>query len=142
MTTPGHNFKTDEYFKQINDIEDQIKELKRQKSALEADVMENFKEQFDNLLRQKDEPFGKVSLCHGEFVLEYTRPKKVEWDQDKVADLYKKISEHEDPSLYIKTKYDISETAYKNWPEAIKNTFLKARTVKNGPQKVTIKLAD
>lgn len=143
MTKLGHNFKIDEYFKQINELEDQIKELKRQKAALEADVLENYSDEFDNLLRQKPEPFGKVSMTHGEFILEYTRPKKVEWDQEKVAAMAAKIKEHgDDPGLYIQTKYAISETSYKNWPQAIKDAFIPARTVKNGTQKVAIKLAD
>ena len=39
---------------------------------------------------------------------------------------------------YIKIKYDVSESAYKAWPEVIRKEFEPARTVKPGATTVTI----
>lgn len=142
MTQDRTNFKIDAYYEEIARINGEIKELTRQKKALEADVLENYKENFEELLRQKPEPFGKVSFMVGEYEVNYTRPKNVSWDQNKLAGLYEKIKQHENPDAYIKVKYDVQEVNFKNWPEVIRDAFIPARTIKNGTQKIEITKAD
>lgn len=60
-------------------------------------------------------------------------PKKVEWDQKKLARIAQRIySSGEDVSEYINVKYDVSEAKYKAWPTAFKAAFDDARTLKTG----------
>lgn len=85
-------------------------------------------------LRNKTEPFGTVNL-NG---VKFTVPKKVEWDQVALADLYKEIGEtaHE----YMDVSYKVREAAFKNWPSAIQESFIPARTVK--PGSITIEITE
>lgn len=133
------NFAIDYYYNQLETIEADLKAIKARKKELEGEIIENFRDVFKEKFGQKNEPFGKVSLHYGEFEIGYTIPKSVDWDQDKLAEIYKMIGEHEDPSVYIKVKYDVSETAYKSWPEDVRKVFDAARTVKDGSAKLEVK---
>lgn len=132
------NFKIDAYYEELEKVDRELADLKRVKAGLEQDIIDNYYEQFSEKLSAKAEAFGTVHVFHGEFDIEYTVSKKVGWDQDKLAEIYEKIKQHEDPSPFIKVKYDVSETNYKNWSEEIQNVFLPARTVKNGTAKLKI----
>ncbi len=60
-------------------------------------------------------------------------PKKVEWDQARLADITRRIAANgDDPSEYVDVSYRISETKFNAWPEAFKAPFITARTVKTG----------
>jgi hypothetical protein len=66
-------------------------------------------------------------------------PKKVEWDQKRLAALIAMIrAEGDDPADYISTEFKVSERAYNAWPARIRDAFQPARTAKVG--KMTIQL--
>lgn len=77
-------------------------------------------------LAEKDEPFGTVNLGN----IKFNVPKKVEWDQTLLANLYKEIGDT--ANEYMEVAYKVKEAAFKNWPSSIQNAFLPARTVKPG----------
>jgi hypothetical protein len=67
-------------------------------------------------------------------------PKKVEWDQARLAALSEQIrAGGEDPSQYVEVSFKVSERAYTSWPERIRLAFEPARTVRTGRQ--TFKLS-
>lgn len=60
-------------------------------------------------------------------------PKKVEWDQARLAALMAQIrAGGEDPAEYVETALKVSERAYAAWPERIRTAFEPARTVRTG----------
>jgi hypothetical protein len=67
-------------------------------------------------------------------------PKRVKWDQEKLRHAVEIIrsSWNDDPADYVKTKLEVSESAFTNWPRAVRELFLPARTVETG--KPTFKL--
>ncbi len=79
---------------------------------------------------------GTKTTHDGEYVVKICAPKRVDWDQTALAALWKTIGET--AAEYIKIKYDVSESAYKAWPEIIRKEFEPARTVKPGATTVTI----
>lgn len=85
-------------------------------------------------LAKKDEPFGVVTIGD----VKFTVAKKVEWDQSKLAELYKEIGET--APEYMDTVFKVREAAFKNWPSAIQNAFIPARTISQGS--VSIKVVD
>jgi hypothetical protein len=91
-------------------------------------------------LQQKPEPFGAVSQPIGGMKVTFTTPKKVKWDQKKLADLHAQISSDPDENVedYITTEFKVSEDAYKAWPAPIKQHFEPARTVEPGSVSVKI----
>jgi hypothetical protein len=67
-------------------------------------------------------------------------PKRVKWDQEKLRQAVEIIrsSWNDDPADYVKTKLEVSESAFTNWPRVVCELFQPARTVETG--KPTFKL--
>lgn len=126
------------YYAQIKDLEDRINQLKKDKEDLEKDIISFYEEDFNEVLSKKPEPYGVSRIYIGNYSLEYTRPKVVSYDQDKMAKLWQRIEAYEDPSKYINIKYDVSEAKYKLFNDKIKVAFDDARTVKPGKIKIKI----
>lgn len=82
---------------------------------------------------------GTVRLADGDYTVVADLPKRVDWDQDKLAQIAANIAESgEDPSEFIDTKLTVSERKYGALPEAWRKGFEPARTVKVGTLKVTL----
>lgn len=77
--------------------------------------------------------YGIINLELEGLKIKATVPKKVDWDQAKLADIWGAIKgAQDDPAQYIDLKYDVSESKYKAWPANIQAVFQPARTVKPG----------
>ncbi len=62
-------------------------------------------------------------------------PKRVDWDQRRLAALVEQIrASGEEPGEYIEVSFNVSERAYAAWPERIRTVFEPARTVRTGRQ--------
>jgi hypothetical protein len=82
---------------------------------------------------------GTVRLVDGEFTVVADLPKRVDWDQDRLAQIAANIAASgEDPSEFIDTTLKVAERKYAALPEAWRRGFEPARTVKTGALKVTI----
>lgn len=90
-------------------------------------------------LQGKD--YGAINLNIDGIKVTETVTKKVEWNQDVLADIFGRITAAgDDPLAYMRAKYDVPEKQYGEFPKAIKNIFDEARVVKAG--KPTIKFED
>lgn len=132
------NLDLKQYANELHAIDTEMSVLKKRKTSLENDIIQYYAEDMAEAYSTKAEPFGKVTLSFNDVELCAITPKRVEWDQAKLAELYKRIGQHEDASQYIDVKYSVSETKYKSWPEDIKAAFLPARTIKPGAVKIEI----
>lgn len=73
---------------------------------------------------------GRISLPDGDFIVRADLPKKVTWDQAKLASAVEVVlAWGESPGDYITTKLDVSETKFNAWPTTIRRVFEPARTV-------------
>lgn len=76
---------------------------------------------------------GTVSIEDGDFVIRADLPKKVEWDQQKLAEAVEAIrSWGEQPTDYCAIEVKVAESRYTAWPPAIRAVFEPARTVGAG----------
>lgn len=76
---------------------------------------------------------GVIHFDDGHVRITADLPKKVEWDQAKLADITRRIvTSGEDPAQYVEISYRVSETKFGAWPESIKAAFAPARTLKTG----------
>ncbi len=132
------NFDIHWYHDELMALRANVKETKRLEKNLISEVLQQYGESISDLLSLKGEPYGIVSAEDSGFVIKADTPKKVTWDQEMLAEIYEKIKKHEDPSPYIKVKYEVSETAYKNWSDDIKEVFSPARTESHGTTKIDI----
>jgi hypothetical protein len=83
---------------------------------------------------------GTVRFQDGEVEIVADLPKKVEWDQARLATLAEQMrAGGEDPADYLEVSFKVAERAYGAWPERIRQAFAPARTVRTG--KPTYRLA-
>jgi hypothetical protein len=91
------------------------------------------------LLKAKTEPFGDVNIIVGNHKVKVNVPKKVTWDAALLAKKHAEIvASGENPAMYMKVEYDVSETAYKAFPAEVRDYFMDARTVTSGNPTVKI----
>ena len=82
---------------------------------------------------------GTVRLADGDYTVVADLPKRVDWDQEKLAQFAQNIADSgEDPAEFIDTKLTVSERKYTALPDAWRKGFEPARTVKVGALKVTL----
>ena len=82
---------------------------------------------------------GTVRLIDGDFTAVADLPKRIDWDQQKLAQIAQNIAASgEDPAEFIETKLSVSERKYGALPEAWRKGFEPARTVKTGNLKITL----
>lgn len=128
------NFDIQWYYDELINIEGSMKELRRQKKQIETEL----REYFEGQIKDAGKKFGTVNCEHDGFVVKFTTPKKIDWDQDGLAKLYDKIKQHENPDVYMSAKYSVSENAYKTWPDKVKAAFDQHRTEGVGTEKIEI----
>ena len=76
---------------------------------------------------------GTVRFADGAVTVVSELPKRVDWDQGKLAELVERIrAEGDDPDAYVDVSLKVSERKYTAWPPAIRSAFETARTVRTG----------
>lgn len=76
---------------------------------------------------------GVVHFDDGHVRITADLPRKVEWDQEQLADITRRITANgDDPVQYVDISYRVSETKFGAWPETLKSAFASARTLKTG----------
>jgi hypothetical protein len=76
---------------------------------------------------------GVIHFDDGAVRVTANLPKKVEWDQARLALLAEQIAAAGDnPAEFLEVSYRVSETRFNAWPETIRAAFVPARTVKTG----------
>ena len=82
---------------------------------------------------------GTVRLVEGDYTVIADLPKRVDWDQEKLAAMVERIrAAGENPTDYVDIAYKVPERNYTAWPDPIRQGFEPARTVRAGALKVTI----
>ena len=93
--------------------------------------------------RARGKDTGTVRLQDGDFTIVADLPKRVEWDQDRLADMIDRIrAAGDDPAQYVDIAFKVPERKYAACPDAIRRGFEPARTVKTGTLKVEIELSE
>lgn len=111
----------------------QMDSLAVELNLLNTDIQCEVSGQLLELRRIQGKESGAVNaLIQGIKVTE-TIPKKVEWDQDKMNELFDRIAvSGDDPRAYMKVKLEVSEKSYESFDAGIKGIFEECRTIKYG----------
>lgn len=89
--------------------------------------------EIESRLKPLSNDYGTVNRDIDGVSVKVVKSKNIEWDADRLAGLWAQIeNDGADPSAYIKKKidYTVSETAYKEWSQELKDVFDEARTEK------------
>ena len=86
-----------------------------------------------NLRHDAGKDTGVVHFDDGNVRVTADLPKKVDWDQARLAEITRRITDSgDDAKQYVEISYRVSETKFNAWPETLKSAFEVARTVKTG----------
>jgi hypothetical protein len=86
---------------------------------------------------------GTVRLVDGDYAVVADLPKRVDWDQEKLAQIARNIAgSGEDPAEFIDTKLSVSERKYGALPLSWREGFEPARTVGFGKASFKLEPAD
>jgi hypothetical protein len=90
-------------------------------------------------LRESGRDFGAARCFDGDLQVVFELPKRVSWDQQRLAELAERIvSGGEKVEHYIDAKLSVPESRFKNWPPALQAQFSGARTVEPGKPSITL----
>ncbi len=110
----------------------EIDQAKERLQEIEDQIFEQLKDQV------KDQ--GSTTVNQDGYKITVTIPMRTTWDEAKLKEIATNIKQHgDDPEQYIDFKPQVSEKAYKAWPEQIQKVFEPARTIKPGKRKIEIK---
>jgi tetrahydromethanopterin S-methyltransferase subunit G len=121
-------------------FEEATKVFKQELSAIEDQIENIIAEPVKAVRQSTGKDTGTVDVLVDGVMVKHNLPKKVKWDQEKLAKVWSKIIDAKDnPNSYMKSKttYTVAEKAYKNFIPAIKKVFEPARTVVPGAVKVS-----
>lgn len=107
--------------------------IKQSRDRLNTALEQRYGEQARQSLQESGRDFGVTHIDDGALQVTYELPKRVSWDQKRLAEMAERIAAAgENVSDFIDVDYSVSENRYKNWPTALREQFETARTVKPG----------
>lgn len=121
----------------LNEMQTQVKQARER---LNAALDQRYGEQGRAALVESGRDFGVTHLSDGPLRVTYELPKRVSWDQPRLAEIAERIvGAGERVQDYMDVDLSVSESRFNNWPPALKEQFAAARTVK--PGKASFRLA-
>lgn len=118
----------------LDDLAMQKAALRRMEDKLDAALDRRYGARAAQRRAEDSKDTGTVRFEDNGFVIIAELPKRVTWDQEKLRHAVEIIRTGwgDDPADYVKTKLEISEAAFANWPRPLRELFMPARTVKTG----------
>jgi len=121
------------------EIDERLKQTKAAKARLDGALIHRYADRAGEERQAAGKDTGTVRFDDGDFTIVADLPKRIAWDQVKLAELAKHIRDGKhDPDEYIDTSFKVSEGKYTAWPEYLRQDFEPARTVKPGTLKIEL----
>ena len=121
------------------EIDERLKRDKAAKTRFDAGLAVRYANRAAEERQVSGKDTGTVRFDDGDFTVVADLPKRVDWDQDRLAAMVARIEDAgDDPTEYVDLAYKVPERKYAAWPEAIRQGFEPARTVRPGTLKVEI----
>ena len=115
------------------DAREAVDSAKRLRDWIEAAITLRYEQRAVAARTIAGKDTGTVRFQDGSVEITAEFPKRVEWDQTRLAALVERIrAGGEDPSEYVELSFKVPERAYVAWPERIRQAFEPARTVRTG----------
>jgi hypothetical protein len=115
------------------DAEAGLEAAKRTRDWLEGIIAVRYGQRAIALRAEQRKDTGAVRFTDGEVTVVADLPKRVEWDQARLAAVVERIcGAGDNPAEYVEVTYKVAERAYTAWPAHIRDAFTPARTVRTG----------
>ena len=110
-----------------------LKQAKAVKGRLDGALVLKYGAQAAEARRAAGKDTGSVRFADGDVTVVADLPKRIDWDQQKLAAMVERIrAAGDDPAEYVAVSYKVAERSYAAWPRAIREGFEPARTVRPG----------
>jgi hypothetical protein len=107
--------------------------VKRLRDRLEAGIGQRYGADSEAERAAQGKTSGTVRIEDAGVVVIADLPKKVTWDQDRLAAMAARIAESgDDPTEYLEIAYRVPERRFTAWPEAMREGFASARSESTG----------
>lgn len=117
------------------DARDGLAAAKRLQDWIEAAITLRYEQRAIAARATAGKDTGTVRFEDGNVEVIADLPKRVDWDQARLAALVERIrAGGEDPGEYVEVSFKVPERAYSAWPDRIRQAFEPARTVRTGRQ--------
>ena len=107
--------------------------VKRLRDRLEAGIAQRYEAAAAAERAAQGKASGTVRVEDENVVIVADLPKKVTWDQDRLATMATRIREAgDDPTQYLEIAYRVPERRFGAWPDAMREGFAAARSETTG----------
>ena len=115
------------------EADEQLRAAKTLCDWLDGAVALKYGDRAQEARRMEGKDTGSIRLQDGAVTVIADLPKRVDWDQDKLAALVERIrAEGDDPIEYVDVAIKVPERKFAAWPSHIRSAFEDARTVRTG----------
>ncbi|MFN7000329.1 hypothetical protein [Elioraea tepidiphila] len=115
------------------DAREAVEAAKRMQDWIEGVIARRYADRAAEARRAAGKDTGTIRLQDGEVEIVADLPKKVTWDQPKLAEAVATLRGWgEDPADYVTTELRVPEVRFNAWPPRIRALFEPARTVAAG----------
>lgn len=117
----------------VRNLDDLLTWHKQQCAKVDAALDQSYAERIQKVRADAGKDFGTVHIDDGAVRVTVDVPKRVSWDQTKLAAIAQRIAAAgEKVEDFIDVDYAVSESRFNNWPPSLREQFASARTVKPG----------
>ena len=121
------------------DVDERIKRDKAAKARLDGALTVRYATRAADERQAAGKDSGTIRFDDGDFTVVADLPKRVDWDQDRLAAMVERIrAAGDDPAQYVDIAFKVPERKYAAWPDNIRAVFEPARTVRTGALKVEL----
>ncbi len=121
------------------EIDEALKRIRAAKAHLDGALTVRYATRAAEERQAQAKDTGTVRFDDGDFTVVADLPKRVDWDQDGLAAMVECIRDAgDDPAEYVDIAFKVPERKYAAWPEAIRQGFEPARTVRPGSLKIDL----
>lgn len=125
------------------EAEDQLRTAKALCDWLDGAIALKYGDRANAARNADGKDTGTIRFADGAVTVVAELPKRVDWDQAKLASLVERIkADGENPTEYVEISFDVAERKYSAWPAHIRMAFEGARTVRTGKQRFRFSLND
>jgi hypothetical protein len=111
-----------------HESETALKQAKAAKARLDGGLVLKYGAEAAEARRLAGKDVGTVRLIDGDVTVVADLPKRVDWDQAKLAAMVERIrAAGDEPAEYVETSFKVAERNYGAWPKAIREGFEFAR---------------
>jgi hypothetical protein len=125
------------------DADDALRAARAARDRLEGAIAQRYAERAQVRRQEAGKDTGTVRFDDGPVSVVADLPKKVDWDQARLAALVERIrAEGDDPAEYVDIAFKVSERKFAAWPSAIRSAFEGARLVRTGKPSFRLSLKE